>query len=142
MAGKSDLPPLTAPQLEIMHLLWEREEATVTDVWQVLSADREVARNTVLTVVDRLAKRGWLEKKPIANTHLYRPTISREEALGTVVERLVDTAFAGSADRMVMALLDGRGVTADEASRIRDLIDASRKKKSKKAKKKTRKKKS
>lgn len=139
MARNPDLPPLTAPQLEIMHFLWEREEATVTDVWQALSADRDVARNTVLTVVDRLAKRGWLEKKPVANTHLYRPAVSRDEALGNVVERLVDTAFAGSADRMVMALLDGRGVTADEASRIRDLIDASRKKK---AKKKARKKKS
>ena len=98
----------------------------MTDVWQDLTARREIARNTVLTVIDRLAKRGWLQKKPVGNTHLYQATVPRGQALGGVVERMVETAFSGSADRMVMALLDGRGVSKEEAAKIRQLIDESR----------------
>lgn len=121
------LPPLTEPQMEILHCLWRRGEATVTEVWQELSAERELARNTVLTVMDRLAKRGWLNKRAVGNTHLYKPTVDEKAALGNAVERLVNTAFAGAADRLVLALLDGRGVTAEEAARIREMIDKSRK---------------
>ena len=128
-SGKRERPHLTDAQLEVMHAIWDRGEAAVTDVWQDLCKQREIARNTVLTVMDRLAGRGWLEKRVIGNTHLYRPTVSRKKALGNVVKRLVETAFSGSADRLVMALLDGRGVSKDEADRIREMIDQSRKKK-------------
>jgi BlaI family penicillinase repressor len=131
---KSDLPPLTDAQLEVMHCVWDRGETTVTDVWQQVSSEREIARNTVLTVIDRLAKRGWLEKKSVGNTHLYQATVEREQALGNVVRRMVETAFAGSADRMVMALLDGRGVSNEEAIKIRRLIDESREQKRNKRK--------
>ena len=126
MNQKPDLPPLSDAQLEVMHCVWERGEATVTDVWQELAARREIARNTVLTVIDRLAKRGWLQKRSVGNTHLYQATVSKAQALGGVVERMVETAFSGSADRMVMALLDGRGVSKEEAAKIRQLIDESR----------------
>ena len=132
MSSQPELPPLSSSQLEVMHFLWERGEATVTDVWQHLSQHREVARNTVLTVIDRLTKRGWLNKTAVGNTHLYRPTVAKDKALGNVVQRMVETAFAGSADQMVMALLDGRGITSEEAARIRKLIDESRTKRRKK----------
>lgn len=125
--SKSALPPLTDAQLEIMHCVWDRGGTTVTEVWQLLQNEREVARNTVLTVIDRLAKRGWLKKKSVGNTHLYWATVDRQKALGNAVTRMVDKAFAGSADRMVMALLDGRGISNEEAMKIGKMIDESRK---------------
>src|SRR2546423_525410 len=50
------LPALSEAQLEIMQLVWERGEVTVTDVWSVLAQRRGVARNTVLTLMDRLGR--------------------------------------------------------------------------------------
>lgn len=116
------LPALSDAQLEVMHAVWAAPEVTVTDVWTALAARRPVARNTVLTVMDRLAGKGWLTRRADGQTHYYAAAVPRAAALGTAVRRLVDIAFAGSAEGLVLALLDGRGVTDEEAARIRRMI--------------------
>ena len=121
-----DLPALSPAQLEIMHAVWDANEVTVTDVWTVLSQRRQVARNTVLTLMDRLEKKGWLKRRADGQTHYYSAAAPREATLNRVVHRLVDAAFAGSAEALVLALLEGRGVSAEEARRIRKLIDDAR----------------
>jgi len=123
--AKSDrqLPALSPAQLEIMHVVWEGGEVTVTDAWSVLAQRRPVARNTILTLMDRLEKKGWLKRRADGQTHYYTAAVPRASTLGGVVHRLVDAAFAGSAEALVLALLEGRGVSAAEARRIRQLID-------------------
>jgi BlaI family transcriptional regulator, penicillinase repressor len=122
--GKHEqLPALSPAQMEIMQVVWEGGEVTVTDVWNRLAQRRPVARNTVLTLMDRLEKKGWLKRRADGQTHYYTSAAPRAVTLGRVVHRLVDAAFAGSADAMVLALLEGRGVSDDEARRIRQLID-------------------
>jgi len=118
-----ELPALSEAQLEIMHVVWHGGEVTVTDVWNELSQCRQVTRNTVLTLMDRLVKKGWLKRRAEGQTHHYAATAARASTLGRVVERLVDAAFAGSADELVSALVEGRGVSDEEARRIRLLID-------------------
>jgi predicted transcriptional regulator len=120
------LPALSEAQLEIMHVVWEGGEVTVTDVWNVLAGRRAVARNTVLTLMDRLEKKGWLRRRADGQTHYYSAAAPREDTLRQVVGRLVDAAFAGSAEGLVLALLEGRGVSDEEARRIRKLIDDAR----------------
>jgi BlaI family penicillinase repressor len=117
------LPALSEAHLEIMQVVWEAGEATVTDVWNVLSKRRRVARNTILTLIDRLEKKGWLTRRAAGQSYLYRATTPRTTTLGRVVHRLVDAAFAGSAEGLVVALLEGRGISREEAGRIRSLID-------------------
>ena len=120
------LPALSEAQLEIMQVVWDGGEVTVTDVWTVLAGRRQVARNTVLTLMDRLEKKGWLTRRSDGQTHYYTAAAPRTATLNQVVHRLVDAAFAGSAEALVLALLEGRGVSADEAKRIRKLIDKAR----------------
>lgn len=128
------LPPLSDAQFEIMQLIWTRSEATVSDIWEDLKKNRKIARNTVLTVMDRLEKRGWLTKKRIGNSYLYKPLVEQKKTLRQVVGRMVETAFSGAADQMVIALLDGRGLSDEEAKRIQKLIDQNRKSKQNKVK--------
>ena len=123
---KRELPALSPAQLEIMHVVWDGGEVTVTDVWNVLTSRRQVARNTVLTLMDRLEKKGWLRRRADGPAHYYTAAVPRAATLGQVVHRLVDAAFAGSAEALVLALLEGRGVTDEEARRIRQLIDDAR----------------
>ena len=125
--GEKSPPTLSESQLEIMQLIWSQGETTVTDVWNELTRKREVARNTVLTVMDRLVIRGWLQKRPIGNTQLYQATVDQSVSNGQAVKRMVDTVFLGAADQLVAALLSGRGVSDEEAARIKKLIDAKRK---------------
>lgn len=122
MSDTSVKPPLSEAQLEIMNVIWDRGEVTVADVWKVLAARRKVARNTVLTMLTRLQEKGWVECDEEGHAFRYRPTVAREATLGTMVGRLVDTAFGGSAEGLVLALLHGRGISQEEAKRIRAMI--------------------
>ncbi len=123
MAETEPLPPLSEAQIEIMNVVWDRGEVTVADVWKVLASRRKVARNTVLTMIVRLEEKGWLKRDDAGHAYRYRASSPREATLGSVVSRLVDTAFGGSAENLVMALLHGRGVSREEARRIRRMIE-------------------
>lgn len=130
MADPGPLPPLSEAQLEIMQVVWDRGEATVADVWKALAGRRGVARNTVLTMLERLAEKGWLLCDTTEHAHRYRPAVPREATLGSMVRRLVETAFAGSTEGLISALLDGQEVSPEEAGRIREMIDRAERRRS------------
>ena len=109
--------------MEIMNVVWNRGEATVADVWKALVSRRKVARSTVLTMLMRLEEKGWLSCDEEGHAFRYRAAVPREATLGEMVRRLVDTAFGGSAEGLVMALLHDRGVSKEEAKRIKKMID-------------------
>lgn len=118
-----ELPSLSENQLEIMDVVWRREEATLGDVWSELSQNRPVAKNTIQTLLTRLVDKGWLKTRTEGKTFHYSATKPRESTLSNVVRKLVDTAFKGSTEGLMMALLDGRDLTKEEADRIRVLIE-------------------
>ncbi|MEO1619050.1 MAG: BlaI/MecI/CopY family transcriptional regulator [Planctomycetota bacterium] len=126
-ADNKKLPSLTDAQIEVMQVVWDRKRVSVSDVWETLRNDREIARNTVLTVMDRLAKKGWLVKTVIGKMNFYEAAVGQQETLGRMISRLVDGAFSGSVDRLMLALLDTRGISTDEADRIEKMIHQSRK---------------
>ena len=63
MAKETDLQLLTDTQLEIMNFVWQHGSATVADVWKEMSATRDLARNTVQTMMVRLEERGVLNRE-------------------------------------------------------------------------------
>lgn len=127
MSRQDPRPPLSKAQLEIMQIVWHRGEATVAEVWKDLSERRPLARNTVLTTLARLEEKGWLTRDSLERAHRYRAAAPREATLGTMIDRLIDTAFGGSVEGLMMALLEGRGVSKKEADGIRAMIDQAEK---------------
>lgn len=123
MEESEGVAPLSEAQTEIMNVVWEHGEVTMAEVWTTLSARREVARNTVQTQLTRLVEKGWLRYRTAGKAFYYRATVARDEARRQVVQRLVDAAFDGSAEGLVMTLLDGRRLSREEADRIRALIE-------------------
>ncbi|QDU44832.1 Penicillinase repressor [Symmachiella dynata] len=121
--AKSNSSPLTDAQREIMEIVWERHEVTVSEVRDALSARRQLARNTVQTMIVRLEDKGWLKHREQGRTFVYSANRPRTVSLGAKVAQMVDRFFAGSPEEMVTALIEYRGLTADEAERIRDMID-------------------
>ena len=127
MATSRELPPLSEAQLEIMNVIWDHGEVTVAQVWKTLAERRKVARNTVQTLLARLEEKGWLEHRCDGNAYFYSACVPREATRRDLVERLLETAFEGSAEGLVMSLLSERGVSKEEADRIRALIDEAEK---------------
>lgn len=123
--GKATPPPLSAAQMEIMEVVWDRGEATVGEIWRTLSAQRAIARNTVQTTVVRLEQRGWLTHRDEGGVFQYAALHPRRAAVKGLMRRLVDTAFEGSVSGLVMALLENHKLTPEETERLRTLIDRS-----------------
>jgi BlaI family transcriptional regulator, penicillinase repressor len=126
--AKKKRPALSSLQLEIMRIVWERREVTVGEVLELMSAKRPIARNTVQTTLVRLEGKGWLKHRQVANAFRYSPAVERQTSLGGMLGDLVDNAFEGSVEGLVMTLLQERSLSAAEADRIRKLIDHSERK--------------
>ena len=113
---------LSASQLEIMNIIWERGETSISEVWQELQSRRKIARATVQTVIGRLEEKGWLKHREIGQAFLYSAVNLQSEIQRTLVDNLCNQAFDGSASGLVWTLLDGRGVSKKDLERIRELI--------------------
>ena len=120
---KSELPPLSEAQLEIINIVWDQGKATVGKIWKALAKRRSVSRNTVSTMVTRLEEKGWLRHRVIGGTYLYSATHPREKVLPRLVHRLVDAAFQGSAEGLVLTLLEGGRLSAEEVERIKAMVE-------------------
>ena len=118
--AKKDPSPLTDAQREIMEVVWALGEVTVSGVRESLK--RNVARNTVQTMMVRLEEKGWLKHREEGRTFIYSANVPRTVSLGARVTQMVDRFFSGSPEEMVTALIEYRGLSKDEADRIRDMI--------------------
>lgn len=116
--------PLTYWQLEVMEVVWDLEEASVAEIWEHLAEEREVARTTILTQVQRLEARGWLKRKPRSRPALFRATRPREAALAGEADEFLDTYFEGSAAALVQNLLGAGKLDRGEVARLRKLLAA------------------
>jgi BlaI family transcriptional regulator, penicillinase repressor len=125
MAKSNEMPPLPSDaQLEVLNVVWDRGEATVGEVWRTVAGLRPVARNTVLTLMTRLEEKGWLRRHSDGNVNRYSAAINQATGLRQIARRLVDTAFRGSTEGLVMTLLEGGDLSEAEATRIRTMLQA------------------
>lgn len=115
--------PLTDTQREIMEVIWSRGEATVKDVHEVLSANRNVSRNTVQTMIVRLEKRVWLKYTDTGKGFLYSAAKPKQVSLGAKVAQMMDRFFNGKPEELVTALMEYRGLSSEEGQRIREMIE-------------------
>lgn len=95
MAKKSrdprfELPPL---ELECMKALWSLGEGTVQEIRERLFPKRPLAYTTVMTVMDRLARKGAVEREKNGRAHVYRATVTEELVRERAVARLVENFF-------------------------------------------------
>lgn len=114
---------LTPVQFEIMQVAWDSADgATVAEIWESISSSRDVARTTILNLVDRLEKRGWLSRQKMGGVFRYRPTVEREKVAAHVAGEFVDAFFSGSASELVMSLLGSHRISHDEVEQLREML--------------------
>jgi predicted transcriptional regulator len=87
------LPPL---ELEAMKSLWALGKGTVSDVQQRMGRTRELAYTTVMTLLDRLAKKGVVSRRKQSRSYVYKPVLERQDALELALDRLVYDFFNDS----------------------------------------------
>jgi predicted transcriptional regulator len=114
-------PPL---ELLCLNALWTLEKGNVRDVQQIVARARPLAYTTIMTVLDRLVRKGKLSRSKTGRAFIYRPEASREETRRAAVRELVDTLFDGSEGELMAflappeTLANAVAAGAEEDSRI------------------------
>jgi len=113
---------LTGQELEIMKVVWERQTATVRDVYEALLERRKVAYTTVMTMMKILENKGYLLRKQVDRAYLYRPAQPKNRVIRALVRDFVNRVFNGSAEPLLVHLIEDRRLTPDELDEIRSLV--------------------
>src|SRR5213596_2316983 len=114
---------LTELQLAIMRLLWDRNEATVQEIWEALHAERGLTQTTVATMLSRLERRGVVTRRAQSRQYHYRAAVTEREVQHSMVGELTERLFDGDVTALVQHLLSGQDVSPGDIAKIRDMID-------------------
>jgi predicted transcriptional regulator len=117
------VPRPTDGELAILRVLWKHGPCTVREVQEVLAARRPTGYTTALKLMQIMTDKGLVARDESRRTHVYRPRVSAEEVERGLVRDLLDRAFAGAADRLVLRVLSAKKVSRDELARIREMLD-------------------
>ena len=115
---------LTPAQFEILQRVWDSPGGlTVAEIWDWVRTERDVSRTTVLNLVDRLEKRGWLTRSKDESVFRYQAAVERATAESQLANDFVQEFFSGSAMNLVMSLLGSKPVTRSEIRKLQQLLD-------------------
>jgi len=120
-------PALTPLELEIMNVLWETGPANVQTVQAALRS-RELAYTTVQTMLNVLHRKGKVKRQLKDRAYIYRPVLSRQKAVTQAVGDVLERFFGGSADSLVLSLVETRRLTPEKLARIQQLVERTQEK--------------
>jgi predicted transcriptional regulator len=113
---------LTAPEAEVMNILWNVGEATVADVVERLP--RELAYTTVMTTIRILEDKGFVEKRgKRGRAFLYTAAVEKSEVTGSMTHGIANRLFRGSVKSLMLNLISDSRVNASDLAEIKQLIE-------------------
>jgi predicted transcriptional regulator len=122
--ARQKTPHLTPLELEIMHVLWNEGPSNVQAVQQHL--ERELAYTTVQTMLNILHRKGKVKRTLRDRAYFYQPVVSRSHVVGNHVSDLIERLFGGSAESLVMSLVETKHLTPKKLAQLQKLIEENR----------------
>ncbi len=102
-----------------MKTVWElNRPATVRDVYEALLERRKIAYTTVMTMMNILEAKGYLKKRQQDRAYVYSPAEAKSKVIGGMVREFVNRVFNGSAQPLLMHLVEDEGLTGKELAEI------------------------
>ena len=124
---RKPLDDLGELQRTVLETVWDLGEASVHRVRERLNGRRKLAYTTVLTVMQKLEKAGWLEHRSEGKSYVYTPALSREEAGAGSVRGFLKRAFEGDAMTLFQHLIRESDLSDEELNELRAMIEEKRK---------------
>lgn len=109
-------------ELEVLKIIWANPGSTVPQAAESLIQKKGYARTTILTVIQRLHKKGFLNRKKTDGAYHYYPTENKAVVLGNLAKQFVQNIFEGSSAGLVLHLTNS-DIPPDELARMREIID-------------------
>ncbi|MCI0417875.1 MAG: BlaI/MecI/CopY family transcriptional regulator [Acidobacteria bacterium] len=109
-----------------MKVVWNRQSATVRDVYETLREQRPIAYTTVMTMMKILEKKKFLKKTQQDRAFVYQPARPKEQVIKTMVQEFVTRVFDGSAEPLLVHLVKDRHLSEKEVREITRMIQESK----------------
>ena len=118
---------LTQRELDIMGVLWERGEATATEVRD--RVDPDLAYTSISSMIRTLELKGFVShRRGEGKTHVYFPVIDAETAGESALSRVLDKVYGGSPIKLLAHLVERKRLSEKDLARMRDLLKRTPKK--------------
>ena len=115
-------PKPTESELEILHVLWQHGPVTVRFINEQLSQRREVGYTTTLKILQLMHEKSLVSRDDTSRTHVFAAAVRERETQGLLLDKFVDSAFGGSALKLVLQALGNRSTSREELAQIRTLL--------------------
>lgn len=113
---------LTPQELAIMKVVWRLDRATVRGVYETLRKTRSIAYTTVMTMMNVLEDKGYLEKESDGRAHVYTPTKPRQQVVGAMVRDFIDRVFDGASSSLLLHLAKDSKLTDRQRKAVQKII--------------------
>ena len=117
----------TDSELEILHVLWDRGEATVRTVHEELLQTKDCGYTTTLKLMQIMFEKGLVLRDESNRTHIYKPNISKDKTRNQLMDKMVDALYSGSHSQLVMQALGAHTPSSAELNEIQQLLDSYKK---------------
>ena len=105
-----------------MKLVWQRESASVRDVYEALLERRKIAYTTVMTMMKILETKGYLKKHQQDRAYIYRPAHPKNQVIGGMIREFIDRVFNGSAEPLLVHLVKSRRLREKDLQKIARMV--------------------
>ena len=112
----------TESELEVLQILWEFGPSTVRFINDRLKRDKKVGYTTTLKIMQIMTEKGMLSRDTEKKTHIYTSLISQKDAQQQMLDKLLNTVFGGSAQKLVLQALGNHKSTKKELEEIKKII--------------------
>lgn len=113
----------TESELEILQVLWQKGKATVREVHEALTLNKDVGYTTTLKLMQIMNEKGLVKRDDSSRTHIYKAANNKEHTQKFLLNKFISNLFGGSSSQLVMQALGNHKVSEDELNQIQSLID-------------------
>lgn len=113
----------TDSELEILNVLWQCGPSTVRFVNEQLNKEKDTGYTTTLKIMQIMKEKGLVKRNEEARSHVYHPEVVKKDTQKKLINKLLSSAFEGSASKMIMETLGNHTTSKEELEKIKELID-------------------
>jgi len=123
MTSRKTPPRPTEAELEILKVLWKQGPSTVREVHAASQSRKPSQYTTTLRVMQIMTEKQLLVRDESDRAHVYTPTVDSESVQREIVASLIDRVFSGSAESLLVGILNARPASKKELARMRQMLD-------------------
>ncbi|MBO9665391.1 MAG: BlaI/MecI/CopY family transcriptional regulator [Bdellovibrio sp.] len=115
-------PGLTENELEVMKILWETAPLKVADILENISRKPKPAYTSVLTLIQSMEKKGYIQHIKDGKAFLYSPVLQQRNFITTEVKRIAKRLFDSTPGALILNLVKQEQLSADEIAELKKLL--------------------